>query len=113
MNCMKCGREIEDSQIFCPKCLEIMEKYPVKTDVVIKIPVQPDPSAKKAQPRKKVRTPEEQVLLLKRRNRWLTATVCFLLAVSVALAFLSIDVLRQLDIQRLLGQNYSTVEPTR
>lgn len=110
MNCMKCGREIGENQTFCPKCLELMEKYPVKADVVIKLPHRPDPAIKKAQSRKKLRTPEEQVLRLKKRNRWLTAIACVLLLTSIFLAFLSVDVLRQLDVQRFLGQNYSTIE---
>ena len=29
MNCMKCGRETENEAVFCPDCLQIMEKYPV------------------------------------------------------------------------------------
>lgn len=113
MNCIKCGREIKEDQAFCPKCLELMEAYPVKADIVIKLPARRDPSIKKVQPRKKVHTPEEQVLLLKKRNRWLLAAVCLLLAVSITLTLLSIDFFRQLDVQRLLGQNYSTVETVR
>ena len=38
MNCMKCGREIDEAQAFCAGCLEEMEKYPVKPDVVVKLP---------------------------------------------------------------------------
>ena len=113
MNCMKCGREIEENQTFCPKCLELMQAYPVKTDIVIKLPTRQDDAAKKSQPRKKLRTPEEQIQLLKKRNRWLIAIASLLLVISVMLTVLSVDVLRQLDVQRLLGRNYTTVETTQ
>ena len=34
MNCLKCGREIEEGQVFCNDCLVQMAKYPVKPEVV-------------------------------------------------------------------------------
>ena len=110
MNCMKCGREIGDGELFCPKCLELMNQYPVKTDFVVQLPRRKESLPKKPQPRKKVKTPEEQIQQLKKRNRRLTAIVCLLLAASLALAYLSIDFFRRLDVQKILGQNYSTVE---
>ena len=112
MNCMKCGRELAEDQVFCPKCLELMEQHPVKPDVVVKLPSRRETPPKKNPSRKKVRTPEEQLEQLKRRNRWLTALTCLLLIASLVLAFLSVDIFRKLDMQRLLGQNYSTVETT-
>lgn len=113
MNCMKCGREIDEKQAFCPKCLELMQANPVKADIVIKLPTRQDAPAKKTQSRKKSRSPQEQVTQLKRRNRWLIAIICLLLVICTGLALLSADALRQLDVQRFLGQNYSTVETTR
>ena len=110
MNCMKCGREIKSDQVFCPKCLELMERTPVKSDVVIKLPQRSEIPQKKAAPRKKTRTAEEQVVLLKRKNRWLTAIICLLIAACLLILSLCIDYFRQLDVQKLLGQNYSTVE---
>ena len=110
MNCMKCGREISDDQIFCPACLELMKDYPVKADISVQIPHRPEALPKKPQPRKKAGTPEEQIQRLKRRNRWLVAAVGLLLAVTLALAYLSIDYFHQLDMKKFWGQNYSTVE---
>ena len=112
MNCIKCGRETGEDQIFCAKCQELMAQHPVKPDVVVKLPVRQETYPKRNLPRKKARTPEEQLLRLKRTNRWLTAIVCLLLLVSVILTFFSVDIIRQLDMQRFLGQNYSTVETT-
>ena len=110
MNCMKCGRDIRDDQAFCPKCLELMKKHPVKPDVAVQLPIRREIPQKKAPPRKKVRTPEEQILQLKKRNRWLMAIVSLLLAVSLLMLSLCISYFRQLDVLKLLGQNYSTAE---
>lgn len=110
MHCMKCGREISEDQVFCATCLELMEQNPVRHDVVVQIPIRKDLSAKKYTPRKKVPTPEEQIQVLRRKNRWLTAILSLLLCVSVLLAAMSYYLVRQLDITKLLGQNYTTAE---
>ena len=110
MNCMKCGREIDESQAFCAGCLEVMEKYPVKHDVVVKLPNRQHLMQKKVTPHKRTRTPEEQIARLKRRSRRLAAALCLMILIAGVLAFLSIDVIKQLDVQRFIGQNYSTVE---
>ena len=110
MNCMKCGREIAESQVFCESCLQLMNQCPVKPDMVIQLPNRAEDPAKRPTPRKKARTPEEQLLRLKRRNRWLIFVVCLLLAATLVLARLSVDYFHQLDVQKFLGQNYSTVE---
>lgn len=110
MNCMKCGREVSGDQVFCAGCLERMAEHPVKPDVVVQLPPRREAPPKKNQPRKKARTPEEQIQRLKRKNRWLTAIVCLLLSITLALGYLSFDFFRQLDVQKFLGQNYSTVE---
>ena len=113
MNCMKCGRETRDDRVFCPKCLEAMERCPVPPDVAVWLPKRQPASAKKTAAHKRALSPEEQLVRLKRRNRWLTGIVCLLLALSALLAVSSARYLRQLDIQQLLGKNYSTVETTK
>ena len=110
MNCMKCGRETEESQVFCPGCLEEMARYPVKPDVIVNLPDRKNSLPKKPAPHKRTRTPEEQISRLKKRNRQLSAVLCLMVVLAAVLAFLSVDIIRQLDIQRLIGQNYSTVE---
>ena len=113
MNCMKCGREIAESEVFCPKCLETMEKCPVKPDIVVQLPNRTDDAVRRPAPRKKVRTPEEQIQRLRKKNRHLALIVAVLLVACACLAYLSIDFFQQLDVQRFLGQNYSTVETTK
>ena len=110
MNCMKCGREFEGDQAFCPNCLEQMAQCPVKPDVVINLPRRQDPSLKKPGPRKRTRTLEEQIKRLKKINLILIIALCLMTIIAAMLAFVSIDFLKQLDVQRFLGQNYSTVE---
>lgn len=110
MNCMKCGREFEGDQAFCPKCLELMAQRPVKPDMVIKLPHRHDSAPKKAAPRKRSRSAEEQIRRLKRINTRLVIALCLMSIVAGLLLSLSVDFFKQLDVQRLLGQNYSTVE---
>ena len=110
MNCMKCGREIEGDQAFCPKCLEQMAQTPVKPGVVINLPNRSDPALKKPAPRKRERTPAEEIQRLKKMIIRLIVALCLVSVIAAVLAFLSIDVLKQLDVQRFLGQNYSTAE---
>lgn len=110
MNCMKCGREFDGDQAFCPHCLDQMSKNPVKPGVVINLPSRPDTSQKKPISRKRVRTPEEQILRLKRINKGLIISLCLMTLLVTMLTLLSIDFFKRLDVQRFLGQNYSTVE---
>ena len=110
MNCLKCGREFEDNYAFCPKCLEQMAASPVKSDIVIKLPRRQELSPKKLPSRKKARTIEEQLQHLKKINTRLIVALCLMGIVFALLAFLSFDYFRQLDVQKFLGQNYSTVE---
>lgn len=112
MYCMKCGREITGDQVFCPKCLETMERYPVKPDVVVQLPQRRETSLKKSAPRKKVLTAEEQILRLKKKNRLLTAILCLVLITAAFLFSITIDYFRHMDVQKILGQNYSTMETT-
>ena len=78
MNCIKCGREFDGDQAFCPHCLDQMAKNPVKPGVVINLPSRPDTSQKKPISRKRVRTPEEQILRLKRINKRLIISLCLM-----------------------------------
>ena len=110
MYCLKCGREVGADQVFCTGCLEVMEKSPVKPDVVVQLPLRKDPVLKKYTPRKRIRPVEEQLQRVKRRNRWLIAAVCLLTLLSLALGVLSLYCMRRLDAKKFLGQNYSTVE---
>ena len=113
MNCMKCGREIEEDQAFCPYCLVDMESYPVKPGTVILLPnqqVQTTAPKKTVIQHKPQLPPEEQLPVLKRKLWALRALSVLLILLLTVLGYITSRIITELDIQRLLGQNYSTVE---
>ncbi len=112
MNCVKCGREIENDQVFCPVCLEEMEQYPVKPGTVVHIPKHPeDETDKKPAPRKKpVPTPEEQIRRLKKKVMGLRMILVLMMLLCGLLSFGLGKVIMELDFYRFLGQNYSAEE---
>ena len=109
MNCLKCGREIDEGQVFCGDCLLDMQKDPVKPGVPVLLPPQAkEEPSQKAHPRRRGKpTPDDQIRSLRIRVRVLAA----LLAVCVVLlAVLSLLRLRSYRKgQPLPGQNYSAV----
>ncbi len=111
MGCLKCGKSTTDGQGFCPECLAVMEAYPVKPDVHIQLPARADQTAQTKSGRKhKSLSLEEQVVVLRKRSRRLTAlTVALAVLLCVAGALL----LRNLDTQALpeLGKNYTFDNP--
>ena len=83
MNCLKCGREIDEGQVFCGDCLLDMQKYPVKPGAAVLLPPQAkeEPSQKGPPRRRGKPTPDDQIRSLRIRVRGLAA----LLAVCVVL----------------------------
>ncbi len=111
MLCMKCGREIEAEQVFCPDCLAEMEKYPVKPGTVVQLP------RRSTQPQYKKPTNhrqfpavplEEQIKKLKKRVAGLTVALVLALAAVAGLCALVVWQYEE-DVDKLLpGQNYSS-----
>ena len=117
MGCMKCGRDISSGQVFCHKCLEEMEKYPVKPGTVVRLPQRKNTSAaKKHYSRRRTPIPpEEQVKNLKRILRNMVALVVVLSLLLGAAGYFAVVHLLESEIVHLPGQNYSSVtveEPT-
>lgn len=112
MNCVKCGREIEESRVFCDVCLEEMEKYPVKPGTVVHIPKRSavEDEKKMSSRRKPMLTEEEQIRRMKKKLLWLRLTVATLLILCGALTFVLGKAVTKLDVRRIIGQNYSTAE---
>ena len=103
MNCMKCGREIPEGQVFCAGCLEVMAACPVSPGTHVHIPKRP---TKLSEKKSKELTPAEQIRLLKKAIRWLLVTVAVLTA---AMGILAILLLQQPQAQkRAIGRNYTT-----
>ncbi len=87
MNCMKCGRELKETHVFCPECLAAMEAYPVKPGTPIQLPsLTKAPSPASKHPRRKPRKPEEQVLQLRSTVRWLSLALVVTLLAFIATA---------------------------
>lgn len=114
MNCMKCGRDIEEGQIFCSICLDDMAKYPVKPNIAIQLPHREHHvAAKKPQARRRPATAEEKLQVAHRFLRRIL--VLWLITLGLLIASLYPAALFLLgETFRLPGQNYSTfsTEPT-
>lgn len=95
MNCMKCGVEIPENQVFCDHCLSQMEQYPVKPGAHIHLPkrAQTVDVPKKALKKKRTPTPEEQLSTLRLkvlRIRLVAVVLAFLLCVVGGLLALKV-----------------------
>ena len=109
MKCMKCGREMELEQSFCPDCLLEMEKYPVDPDAHVHIPVRPAAApARKSPVRRRGLSPEEQIKKLKKHFRILACVFLVTLALLCAMVYPTVYFfLRNYHLRP--GQNYNTV----
>ena len=110
MNCMKCGTEIENGNVFCESCLEDMSKYPVNPGTRILLPNHPTPEAAKKQPiKRRPPTAEEKLKKTQHVLKWVTVT----LVVSLLLLGYAISMLWKnatpANPQDNIGQNYNTV----
>ncbi len=107
MNCMKCGRNIEEGAVFCPDCLTDMDKYPVKPGIVVHIPVQAAaPVVKKSG--KRVLTIEEKFRRSRKIIRILVAALLVSVTVTVGAVLLAIYGLQDEESEFLPGQNYTS-----
>lgn len=88
MNCLRCGRDTAEQQVFCDTCLADMARHPVKPDVAIYLPNRKPKEAPKKTPHKRRRehTAEEMVVILRKRVRFLTALVLILIMMLSAAA---------------------------
>lgn len=109
MNCVKCGREIPEDQVFCENCLTEMENYPVKPGTAVHIPTRPaEELPKKSVKKKRILTAEELLLRTRKKLRRTRIFAVILLLICGTLSFLMAQAVLELDFQRLLGQNYRT-----
>ena len=97
MNCMKCGRELKDSAVFCPDCAAEMEKYPVKPGTPVNLPPRTfSPPAKKKNRRRALK-PEEQAARLRHSVRWLSLALVVVIIAFVLVTVMLLQVLEQRD----------------
>ena len=113
MNCLKCGRKIENSGVFCDGCLGVMEKYPVKQNVSLQLPRRKEDLAPKKSAKKKHQRPLEDQVRQQRRliRRLALMTGVLFLAVCLLVGWLLYEVVMKPDSGKdNLGKNYTTVE---
>lgn len=113
MNCMKCGKEMSGNQHFCEQCLEEMEKYPVKPNTVVQIPVRPfSTPAKRKTKRSRFIRPEDEIRFLRKRIRWLSAALVVSVLAFALTAAATLFLLEDKEIPFDIGQNYGTTAST-
>ena len=112
MNCLRCGRETENQQVFCKACLDYMALHPVKSDTPVYLPVRKEKEAPRKQRRwhRRERSAEETVVILRKRVRFLTAVTLILfslLSAAVAGVWLAKEQGAEIPIPNI-GQNFLT-----
>lgn len=113
MNCMKCGTEIKEPEVFCEKCRAEMEKYPVKPNISIQLPHRTQTAPVKKKVKKQNYTkPEDQIRHLKIKLRWITMTLVVTLLAFLLLSVLTLHLLDEKDTGFGIGQNYGTMAST-
>lgn len=86
MQCIKCGKDAPENQVFCESCLQVMDAYPVKPDAAIHLPNRANQPASKKASRKKNLPAEEQIANMKktiRRLRLFSVLLALLLTLAI------------------------------
>lgn len=113
MQCLRCGRECQNEQVFCADCLESMKAYPVKPGTAVQLPDRRLlVTEKRASPRRRTLSAEEQVLQLRKTVRTLIVTVAILsvvLGLTAGLLFHSLSNPAS-SLPGNLGRNYTTID---
>ena len=107
MHCLRCGREIENEQVFCFLCESIMVKQPVKQNTVVTLP---DRSARpRTNPVRKPQKQEDDSEQLRQTIRQLRLWVCMLMAALM----ICVGILTWQELTReekpAIGQNYNSI----
>ena len=110
MNCMKCGRETLEENVFCQDCLTEMEKYPVRPDTVVLLPRRREPSLIKKLPKRHVPTPEEQITVLRKCVMYLS--IILVICITAIVLMFNPTMHYIMDEHYEIGQNYSSVTTT-
>lgn len=113
MQCIKCGRDIEEPNVFCDECLADMKKYPVRPGTVVQLPKYHEPVQKK-QPvkRKPPVTLEDQLKLVRKWARMLAAALAVSILLLLGAGYLIVREYIGKSDKLLPGQNYSAATTT-
>lgn len=105
MRCLKCGTSAEDGGVYCPQCLEQMERSPVDRETPVLILPRPEPTARRNRERKPEELLQEARQQKKRLKRalFLVSLLCLLLVGQIVyMMFFK-------EYKRPTGQDYTTV----
>ncbi len=107
MQCLRCGREIEENAVFCGECLAEMEKHPVKPHTMVHIPNRE--LRNRNQPPRRPQKNEEQQQLLEQKLGKLRLLVCMLtVALVLCIGWITWQELTQ-ENGPAIGQNYTSI----
>lgn len=107
MNCMKCGREVTSTQVFCEDCLLDMGNYPVNPDTPVVLPQRGQSPIQKKPPKKRVVPLEEQVRGLRRIVRILAVLHVLVTVLAALMAYPAVQYL--IEDHFAPGQNYTAM----
>lgn len=108
MNCMRCGVEIPADQVFCPECLEDMERHPVAPGTPLVLPKREHQTAAGRPSRRKNVKPEERIASLRKTLLVMAVTILLLIAALGFTITMLLNVAAGKEVPFLPGQNYST-----
>ena len=112
MQCIKCGKDTENDQVFCDDCLNAMEEYPVKATTTVHLPQRiNEPIPVKVPHRRWSQSPEDQIIHLKKVIRGLSLALALLSLVLVIGVAVSTNAVVKIRKDLLTGKNYA-VETT-
>lgn len=110
MYCMKCGREIEEGQVFCANCLKDMAKYPVRPGTAVHLPKRPAYAPiRRVAPKRKALSPEEMVKKQRRLIRRLSIALTVASLLAALMVYPAVSYILYND-ELLIGQNYSVIQ---
>ena len=108
MNCLKCGKETEGTNVFCSECLQIMEAYPVKPDTAVQLLQRPPRTPEKQQPHRKEPAPSDTSHQLRTLVKWLAGIIAVLSVLLCITAGILLQVLNKEQPVSNIGRNYTT-----
>ena len=110
MHCMKCGREIEEGQVFCIECLKDMARYPVRPGTAVHLPKRPAYSPiRRTVPKRKTIPAEDMVKRQRRIIRRLSWALVITSILAALMAYPTITHLLESE-DFPIGQNFSVIE---
>ncbi len=108
MNCLKCGKNTEETAVFCPDCLAKMERYPVKPGTPVYLPHRAAPQeVKKTQKRRREITPELVMANQRKLIKWIILVLGVLLVILLVMGWLLLEQVAATPMP--IGRNYTSL----